>query len=416
MSITTSSQVREIARPINNGATLLGGLAVRLFAAVFIVASMLLTGTVKAAGEPIVVGLEIPLSPPGDVSAGQLIRRGAELGIEYVNTQMHGVMGRDVVLAVEDDAGQPEQGVAAYRRLVTEKHAVAVTGCYHSSVCVAINEVAKDVGVPTLATQASASDITGKHYDIAFRTHAIDPIRADAFAKLIEKLKAKRVALLAETTDYGIGNVREFEAKAKEDKLPIQTLTVTFDNKATDLTPQLLQVKNFNPDLIINIGVGAPMDLVLNQATDVGLFPKVPMVISYDAPVRPQWWQLHPKNGEVYFVSYYSPQQKLSPAGQWFVSAYQKKYNELPVYSALQGFADVLVIAQGVARAKSTDPKKLIAAWESGSFQTWSGTPATFPRANGVLWHNWSPPVLVLHYTSANQNWREAPLIAQSGK
>jgi branched-chain amino acid transport system substrate-binding protein len=144
--------------------------------------------------------------------------------------------------------------------------------------------------------------------------------------------------------------------------------------------------------------------------------PKVPMVVSYDAPIRPQWWQLHPKDGEVYFVSYYSPQQKLSAPGQWFASAYQKKYGEPPVYSSLQGFADVLIIAQGVSRAKSTDPKKLISAFESGSYTTWNTSPATFPRAAGILWHNWSPPVLILHYTAANQNWRDAPLITQSAR
>lgn len=370
----------------------------------------------KAAGEPIVIGVSVPLSPPGDVTAGQLIRRGAELGVDYVNTVLHGVLGREIAIAVEDDAGQPEQGVAAYRRLVSDKKAVAVIGYFHSSVNLAVNEVAKDVGIPTIGTQASAAEITSKHYDIAFRTHAIDPVRAEAFARLIEKLKAKRVALLAETTDYGIGNVKEFDDRVKADRLKIDVLPITFDHSATDLTPQLLQIKSFKPDLIINLGVGSPMDLMVDQATTVGLLPGTPMVISYDAPIRPQWWQLHAKDGQVYFVSYYSPQQKLSDAGQWLANAYQKKYGEPPVYSSLNGFADILIVAEGVAKAKSTDPKRLIAALETGGYKSWNTSPATFPRAAGILWHNWSPPVLILHYTAANQDWRQAPLITQSGK
>ena len=370
----------------------------------------------KAAGDPIVIGVSVPLSPPGDVTAGQLIRRGAELGADYVNTVMHGVLGREVTIAVEDDAGQPEQGVAAYRRLVSDKKAVAVVGYFHSSVNLAVNEVAKDVGVLTIGTQASAADITAKHYDIAFRTHAIDPVRAEAFARLIEKLKAKRVALIAETTDYGIGNVKEFDERVKADKLKIEVLPITFDHNATDLTPQLLQVKNFKPDLIINLGVGSPMDLIVDQATTIGLLPGTPMVVSYDAPIRPQWWQLHAKDGQVYFVSYYSPQQKLSDAGQWFANTYQKKYGEQPVYSSLNGFADILIVAEAVAKAKSTDPKRVIAAMETGGYKSWNTSPATFPRAAGILWHNWSPPVLILHYTAANQDWRQAPLVTQSGK
>jgi len=387
----------------------------RIVTALLVALVLATTATVHAAGEPVVIGLSLPLSPPGDVVAGQLIRRGAELGADYVNAVMHGVGGRDVALAIEDDAGQPEQGVAAYRRLVGEKHAVAVTGYFHSSDNIAVNEVAKEVGVPTIGTQASAADVTARHYDIAFRTHAIDPVRADAFVRLVDKLKAKRVALIAETTDYGIGNVREFESRVKSDKPNVAETAITFDNKSTDLTPQLLQIKNWNPDLIINLGVGQPMDLIVDQATTLGLLPKTAMVVSYDAPIRPQWWQLHPKDGDgIYFVAYYSPQQKLSDAGQWFASAYQKKYNEPPVYSALQGFADVLVIAEAVARAKDTNSKKLIAALETGSFKGWTATPIAFPRADGIYWHNWSPPVLILHYTAAGQNWRDAPLIAQS--
>ena len=391
----------------------------RLIFALLIATSLLgsSVATVGAAGQPVDIGLEIPLSPPGDVSAGQLIRRGAELAVDYVNTQMHGVLGgRDIALAVEDTAGQPEQGVAAYRRLVSEKHVVGVTGVFHSSVNIAVNEVARDVGVPTIGTQTSAADVTAKHYEAAFRTHAIDPIRAAAFLELAQKLKAKRIVMLAETTDYGIGNANSFKEALKDKKLDVQFNAIMFDHGATDLTPQLLQAKNFNPDLILNVGVGAPLDLMVDQATTLGLLPKTPMAISYDAPIRPQWWKLHPKNGDVYFVSYYSPQQKLSGPGQWFANAYQKKYGESPVYSALQGFGDVYILAQAVERAKSTDPKKMIAALEQGSYTSWSAVPATFPRASGIYWHNWSPPVLILHYTALGQDWHQAPLIAEADK
>ena len=29
--------------------------------------------------------------------------------------------------------------------------------------------------------------------------------------------------------------------------------------------------------------------------------------------------------------------------------------------------------------------------------------PVTFPRAEGALWHNWSPPLMVLHYSAKDQ-------------
>src|SRR5712692_10547894 len=83
------------------------------------------------AADPVVIGLEIPLSPPGDPTAGQLIRRGGELAVEYVNTQMGGVLGgQKIALAVQDSQGRTEAGIAGYRRLATEEHVVGVTGFF----------------------------------------------------------------------------------------------------------------------------------------------------------------------------------------------------------------------------------------------------------------------------------------------
>jgi branched-chain amino acid transport system substrate-binding protein len=368
---------------------------------------------VARASDPVVIGLEIPLSPPGDPVAGQLIRRGAELAIDYINGPMGGVFGdRKAALAVQDSEGRTESGIAAYRRLVSEDHAVAVTGFFHSSVNLAVNEVAKALGVPTIATQASASDITAKHYDVAFRTHVIDPVRVAAWLDFIKRKGFKRIAMLAETTDYGIGLAEETEKQSKAQSLDLQLQTITFDHSSTDLTPILLQVKAFKPDLVINIGVGQPMDLMIEQAATLGITPETPMLISYDAPIRPQFWQLHPKTGSgLFFIAYYSPKQQLSDAGDWFTKAYETKYKESPVYSSLNGFGDAIIIAQATKMANSTDPQAVIKALETGSFKSWTAAMVTFPRAQGAFFHNWSPPVLILQYTSANQDWKDASII-----
>lgn len=370
-------------------------------------------GAPAYAAEPVVIGLEIPLSPPGDPAAGQLIRRGADLAVQYVNTVMKGVLGgRPIAVDVEDTQGRDEAGVAGYRRLVSEDHAVGVTGFFHSSVNIAVNEVAKELGVATIGTQTSAADITAKHYEVAFRTHAIDPIRVAAFIDFARKKGFKRISVVAETTDYGIGIANEMTKQNEEKNAGLTLQQITFDHATTDLTPQLLQVQAFKPDLVINVGVGQPLDLMIDQAATLGLLPKTPMLVSYDAPVRPQYWQLHPKDGAgIYFVAYYSPSQQLSALGQWFAKAYQAKYGEPPVYSALNGFGDVAILAQAVDQAKSTDPKAVVKALETGTFKSWAATSVTFPAASGPYWHNWSPPLLILEYTAPNQSWRDAPVI-----
>jgi branched-chain amino acid transport system substrate-binding protein len=377
---------------------------------VAIAAAATLTASSALAQEPIVFGVITPLSPPGETSLGQQVKRGSEIAVDYLN-EKGGILGRKVVLSIQDSAGKNEQGVAAYRRLVSNEKAVAVFGFIHSGVNIAVNEVAKEMGVPTIGTQAGASDVTSKHYDIAFRTHAVDPPRAATWLGWAKKMGYKRLSLIAETTDYGIGLVKATEDQNKSMNLGMELQTIMFDRTTTDLLPQLLQVKAFKPDAIINIGVGQPLDLMITQATTLGLLPTAPMVTSYDAPGRPQHWSLHKAQGVgVHFIAFYTAKSKLSDLGEWFVKKYQEKFNEPPIYSALNGFANAIVLAQAIEAAKTTEPKALIKELETGSFKGWSSVPVTFPKADGVLWHNWSPPLMILKYTKENQTQAEAEL------
>lgn len=383
----------------------------------FLLAGALVAG-LFAAGLPakaqdVGIGIIVPLSPPGDPVGGQLIRRGSEMGVDAVNAAGGVLGGRKLKLYVEDGQGKPEATVAAYRRLVSEDKVVFVTGFFDSSPAIAANEVAKEMGVPTMAVQASAADITAKHYDIAFRTHVVDPVRVSAFMEFIKQKGFKRVSVIAETTDYGIGIADETIAQAKKAG-GIEVQKVPFDRTVADLTPQLLQVKAFKPDLVINVGVGQPLDLIIDQATTIGLLPNTPMLISYDAPVRPQFWKLHPKDGVgIYFIAYFSPKSPLSDIGKTFAAAYKEKYKEDPVYGSLNGFGSIEIIAQAINAAKSTDPKALIKTLETGTFKSWPANPVTFPRAEGVYWHNWSAPVLILHYTQPGQDWKDAEVAVQ---
>ena len=363
-----------------------------------------------SADGPVKIGVLTPLSPPGDVAAGQLVQRAAGLAAQYVNEEMGGVLGgRQIEVVMEDDQGTPEVGVAGYRRLTSQEGVVAVVGQYHSSVNLAVNEVAKEIGVPVMATQASNKDITALGYNIAFRTHAVDPVRANAWMAFINDNGFKKVALVSEDTDYGIGLVDEMENRVEG--TDIELFPIIFTRGTPDVTPQLLQIKDWGPDLVINIGVGEGAHLIIDQANTIDLFPEVPMLASYDFPIRPEFWDLHPENGnDLYYISYFHPNQQLSELGEWFTEAYSAEYGEPPVYTAYSAFGNIALIAQALDVAGTTDSAALIEALETGEFVNWAG-PATFPKKEGVLWHQWTPPLLILHYTEAGQNFRDAELI-----
>jgi branched-chain amino acid transport system substrate-binding protein len=40
----------------------------------------------------------------------------------------------------------------------------------------------------------------------------------------------------------------------------------------------------------------------------------------------------------------------------------------------------------------------------------------TFPKADGVYWHNWVPPVLILKMTQPKQDWKDAEIVVTYSK
>jgi branched-chain amino acid transport system substrate-binding protein len=365
-----------------------------------------------SAKEPVKIGVMTPLSPPGATLLGKFILQGARMGAEYVNSTGGVLGGRKIELIVEDDSGTPEKGLAGYRRLVTQKGVSAIIGQVHSSVMIAVGDLAENLGVPIFSTQASSKAITEKHLMTAFRTHAIDPDRARMWLRFIKEMDFKRVAMLAENTDYGLGLVDETKAGMAKMGLNIETKSLVFDKKVVDLTPQLLELKAWKPELLIDIhSVPTTAYLMVKQSYDIGLFPSTPILASFDWPGRSEFWKnLGDKGNYILFISYYHPKMKLTERGDWFKKEYMEKHGEFPIYAAFNGFGQIMILADALELAKSDKPSELIEALEKGKFTSWNGL-VTFERGEGPYWHQWSPPLMVLQYTEVGQSPKDAPIL-----
>jgi len=357
------------------------------------------------------IGVLTPLSPPGDAGAGQFIVRGAKMGAEDVNARGGVLGGRKIELVIEDDSGTPEKGAAGLRKLATQDQVSAVIGQFHSSVMAAAQVLAEQFQVPVFATQASARGITEKHLNYTFRTHVIDPDRCQLWSRWIKERGFKRIALVAENTDYGVGMVEETKKILPTVAPGTELKTIIFDRAVVDLTPQLLEVKNWKPDLVINGGVGTPVYLMIKQAFDIGLIPAVPMLVSYDAPVRPEFWKnVGDKGNLVSFIVYYHPTMKLPARGETFRKKYQEQFKEEPVYGAFNGYAQVELLADAINAAKSDKGEDIVKALLANKFDGWNGT-ITFTRGEGPYWQQWSPPMLIVQYTKPEMAFSDVKIV-----
>lgn len=367
--------------------------------------------TPALAQKPVKIGVLTPLSPPGDASAGQFITRGAKMGADDVNARGGVLGGRKIELAIEDDSGTPEKGVAGFRKLATQDQVVAVIGQFHSSVMTAVQTLAEQFKIPVFSTQASARGITEKHLNYTFRTHVIDPDRAALWTRWIKDQGFKRVTVIAENTDYGVGLIEETKRFFKSMGVAGELKTIIFDRASVDLTPQMLDIKNWKPDLVVNVGVGTPIYLIIKQAYDVGLFPAVPMLVSYDLPVRPEYWKtLGEKGTWLTFIAYYHPTMKLTPRGEAFRTKYRAEFKEEPIYGAFNAYAQVVLLADALNVARSDTGEDLARALLAGKFEGWNGT-VSFTRGEGPYWQQWSPPMLFTQYTKPEMSFGDVKIV-----
>src|SRR5437016_12724570 len=178
---------------------------------------------------PVKIGVLTPLSPPGDAAAGQFIVRGAKMAADDVNARGGVLGGRKIELIIEDDSGTPEKGGAGFRKLATQDRVVAVVGQFHSSVMGAVQDLAEQFKIPVFSTQASAKGITERHLTYTFRTHVIDPDRVALWNRWIKQQGFKRVAVIAENTDYGVGVVGDTKKQFQTMSVGAELTTIIFD-------------------------------------------------------------------------------------------------------------------------------------------------------------------------------------------
>ena len=333
------------------------------------------------------------------------------MGADDVNARGGVLGGRKIELVIEDDSGTPEKGAAGFRKLATQDQAVAVVGQFHSSVMTAVQALAEQFKVPVFSTQASARQITERHLTYTFRTHVIDPDRCQMWTRWVKERGFKRAALITENTDYGVGLVDETKKAFAALHPGAELKTIIFDRAVVDLTPQLLEIKNWKPDVLLNGGIGTPMYLIIKQAYDVGLHPTVPMLISYDAPARPEYWKtLGEKGTWASFIVYYHPTMKLTARGEAFRKKYMAEFKEDPIYGALNGYSQVVLLADALNAAKSDNIDELLKALLAGKFEGWNGT-ISFTRGEGPYWQQWTPPMLVTQYTKPEMPFADVRIV-----
>lgn len=374
----------------------------------------------KHAGErPIRVGIITPLSgPPGDPTAGELVVRGACLGAEYVRDGGGVRGGRQIEFVLYDDQataaqeGMARSSAAQMVKLALVDKVTAAMGQWHLRTTPSVVDVATRYDVPVFIENGH-SLITAQRRRNVFRAYFTIADRVPLMLDFAASVGMRRISMLSADTVFGqmMADTLE-EYGGTRHGMEFQRFDYPQDGTA-DFTTELVAIKDYQPDLFINGGVIRTNYQIIEQATEVGLRPRTPMMVTFGFPLRSQdFWRFSGEAGvgTMWPASCYRPSWVgLTDIGRWFINRYVQRYGSFPPDTALTHFTDVTIIAAALNAARSDDRADLLDALEAMEFQTWRG-PIRFERGP-AHWHHATPELEILQYQRFEQSFDDSAII-----
>lgn len=305
---------------------------------------------VAHAADTVKIGLLAPLTGSW-ASEGQEMRQNVELLAAQLNAR-GGLLGKQVEVIVEDDGGDPRTASLAAQRLST-KDVVAVIGTYGSAVTEATQTILDEAGIIQVANGSTAVRLTEKGLKYFFRTCPRDDEQGRVAAAILERSKAKKIAVLHDSSAYAKGLADEIRTLLDARKANV----VFFDAltpKEQDYSAILTKLKAAGPDVVFFTGYYPEAGLLLKQKRQMGW--NVPF-IGGDAINNPDLVKIAgiPAAEGFQFLSPPVPKDLDTVEAKAYVASYGKKFGEAPssIYGVLAGDG-FRVVAKAIEATKST--------------------------------------------------------------
>jgi len=333
--------------------------------------------TGASAQQSVKIGAIYPLSG-NSASAGNYEKMAMEMGADIINNGnaelakvlplakgggLPGLKGAKIQMVFADNQGTPAAGQSQALRLITEEKVAALIGSYQSGITLTTSAVAEKYGIPFVNPESVAANLTERGFKWFFR---VTPVAAD-FAKaysafLKEQIaagqKVNSIALVHENTEYGNSVASVIADAFAKDGLKV-TMKVAYSANSTDVQPQVLQLKEKNPDVAIFVSYTA--DAILYAKTMKELNWKPAILIADDGGFNdPAFVKAMGSVTEgLISRSVFAP-GKAGSVAAICDALYKKKTNgdglDDVSARALQAF---FVLADAINRAGSTDPAKI---------------------------------------------------------
>src|ERR1700731_2265232 len=339
-----------------------------------------------AASEPIKIGFLAAMTGPS--SAPTIgFNRGVIFAVDAINAA-GGVKGRKIEVITRDTQGDPTKAVNATQELISQAKVHALWGPVNSGEALATTPIMARAKMPNIHPCAVETLIDPAKYPNAFRMAPSNGQWDDAVRNYcLNVLKVKKIAVIGDTTGYGVTAVGASVAAFKKDGADV-VYQANIDATQPDMTPDLLRAKNAGAEAIgvwsVTTGMEARMfnpRAAMNWDVPFVGHPSLASGEIAGLVEKPANWK------KVYAVGYksvsYDGAGKLPPKTQDLVDRLTKANvapNDTLLWWIAGGIDAIELFAKGVETSGSTDGPGIIAYLNSlskypGYFGDYTFTP-----------------------------------------
>jgi branched-chain amino acid transport system substrate-binding protein len=316
--------------------------------------AMLVPASAQREDGAIRIGVIQDLSGPTSVW-GNAVARGAELAVEEINAA-GGINGQRIELRTYDVKLSPQEAITAYNRLADQDRVTAIVGPPISNIGLSVAPVAQTKGVPVVGSFIDPRVTVqpdGKPWSNMFLMQPSSVQYSEIIADFaLKELGARNIAVMYDQTNaFSVSLVEPFRNYVNAHGGRI-ALEVTYTSNDRDFRTQLSQIQRSGADAVYLPIYIQEAVLTLQQAEQVGL--DIPVIGGLD--FAPPFTNLLPDPtlaDGIYVANNYSDSE---PQLVDVRAAYVDMFGEEPINKTYLGYDKILIIADAIRRAGSTDP------------------------------------------------------------
>jgi branched-chain amino acid transport system substrate-binding protein len=319
------------------------------------------------------VGVSKPYSEPAT--------EGAIFGAEELNRK-GGVLGRKIELLIEDDQSRPDISAALARKLV-DQGAVFIMSVSLSPATQQQQTVTMEAKTPQMTPMNSADYLTTQLNNPYFwQTGPLGSVQIATLLAHARTRNFKRVALITDNSDLGQAIGKAFKATLEKAGIQIVADEVVARG-ATTAMPQMQKIRAAGPEAMFLAGVLTAENVLIFRAyKELGV--KFPIHSSYNLSVPIYETVAKGLIDGITFVDAYDPDK---PEVKAFEAAYKRATGKDPQNLHGYGYDGIMLIADAIRRAGSTDKEKIRAAMQATNYAGVMGAKGmryTFPAGKRV--------------------------------